>query len=97
MVVRDWDRVYSSDASLEKISDIYLSGSARQDIPGVDEIPGEQDTFNAFNDRGDWDNFIPMQRTGGLFNAGTTIWQPIPSGIYLDGFFNPDIFLGPYY
>lgn len=92
MVVRDWDRVFPDTSDMEYLSDIFMDTSARQDIPEYPEVTDEQDTINNFNDKDDWDDFIPMKRTVGPYNSATTLWQPLPTGTYTDGFFNPDYF-----
>lgn len=94
MVVRDWDRIFSTTASdVEYISDIWKGANSKMDNPGYVELPDDNDGYIPFNDLGDWDDFISMQRTSGAFNSPTTIWQPYPSLIsYPDGFFNPDLF-----
>lgn len=95
MVVRDWDRVLPSSLMLERISDvdlkINLGQNPRQDVPGTFEIEGDFDGYNAFNDKKDWDDLVPMERSPGQFDP-STIWRPAPSLIYVDGFFNPTHF-----
>lgn len=100
MVVRDWDRVFPGTSDMEYLSDIFLDTSARQDNPMYSEIEDEQDPHNSFNDIEDWDDFIPMKRTVGIYDidADTStahahiLWQPLPVGVYTEGFFNPDYF-----
>jgi hypothetical protein len=87
MVVREWDRTLSKNASLENLTD-YIgddTGSnttSRQDNPVDQEIPGYPGFYNNFNDSGDFDNLIPMIRTTG---TPATV-EPV------DSFFNSDIF-----
>jgi hypothetical protein len=98
MVVRDWDRVFGSNSELELISDIFNNSSARQDIPQAVEVPGDGDGFILFNDRLDWDDTIPMQRTSGGLSASGTVWSPVPfpssngSLNFPFGFFRPSYF-----
>lgn len=94
LTVREWDRVFPENSSMELISDISKGANARQDIdPNFSvEIPLDNDSLNGYNDRVDWDNKIPMQRTDTTFTGyvpATTIWQPLVNGTYLNGFFNP--------
>ncbi len=99
LVVRDWDRIFPTTSSdLELLADIFRGASARQDIPFIDEVADENDPQIPFNDRQDWDDFIPMVRTAGVFDPFTTIWQPLPYSTgsaatsYDDGWFNPSYF-----
>ncbi|MCM2351879.1 MAG: hypothetical protein NDI69_17830 [Bacteriovoracaceae bacterium] len=92
MVVREWDRVSPAAQYNDYLSDIWDGVNSRQDNPTEVELPDEQDPFFLYNDLSDWDDSIPMQRTAGSFDAFTTIWQPLPSGTYLDGWFNPALF-----
>jgi hypothetical protein len=102
MVVRDWDRVQSSsptDTSFARISDVdLLPPLARQDVPYTDEVTGEPDSWNAFNDAGDWDDFIDMEREDGgtTYTPGITIWRTYPQIPYTqadtNGFINPQYF-----
>lgn len=93
MVVRDWDRVFpSTSSSLELLSDINLNSSARQDIPDVVELPNDNDVYIMFNDKWDWDDIVPTDRTPGSFDANATIWRPTPTVSYPDGWFNPSRF-----
>lgn len=99
MVVRDWDRIHSAsptDKSFERISDVdLLPPLARQDVPYTDEITGEPDSWNAFNDIEDWDDFIDMERddAGIGYDPTITVWRPVPDGTYTEtlsnGFINP--------
>ncbi len=99
MVVRDWDRVHSStptDRSFERISDVdLLPPLARQDVPYTDEVTGEPDSWNAFNDLADWDDLIDMERddAGVAYDPTVTVWRPMPNATYTEvltnGFFNP--------
>ncbi len=102
MVVRDWDRVHSSsatDVSLARISDVdLLPPLARQDVPYTDEVNGEPDSWNAFNDMPDWDDLIDMEREDGgtTYTPAITIWRTYPQIPYTqadtNGFFNPVYF-----
>jgi hypothetical protein len=94
LVVREWDRVFPSTSSeLELLSDLYRGASARQDIPFIDEVPDENDPMIPFNDKVDWDDFILMARDPGtptrVFDPFLTIWRPLPTATYTDGWFNP--------
>lgn len=92
MMVREWDRVTPSFNNHDFISDIGAGDSAaRQDSVVVHELNGDYDGHLLFNDLPDWDDHIPMTRSGGNFNAGT-IWQPVSEGTFLDGWFNPKLF-----
>lgn len=75
IVVRDWDRLHPGTDEIEILSDIFAGRNARQDIPSEEEIPGDQDPNNRFNDIWDWDDMILMTRTPGSYNAGTR-WLP---------------------
>ncbi len=94
MVVRDWDRTLTKNASLELISDYRgddpgTNTLSRMDNPVDQEVLGSPDANNNFNDRGDFDNLIPMTRTAGLLQIGggtPTLWAPE------SGFFNTAIF-----
>jgi hypothetical protein len=86
VMIRDWDRVFPDSSNIELISDINLSTGARQDVFNLEEIPDDQDPLNLYNDRADWDDFLPMTRTSGAFNASTTEWEPSV------GFFSPAAF-----
>jgi hypothetical protein len=44
------------------------------------------------NDIYDWDDHIPMERTPGVFNASTTMWNPVGTATFPFGFFNPVYF-----
>lgn len=92
MVVRDWDRVSPGSQYSDYISDIWRNTDARQDNPAGIESDDEQDFYFVFNDAPDWDDWIPMQRSPGNFDESTTVWQPLPSGIYAHGWFNPGLF-----
>lgn len=100
MVVRDWDRILPSSTStfLERISDIdLLPPQARQDVPDTEEIPGDPDGYNAFNDVADWDDFLIMERadSGLPYNPAVTIWRLLnftdANGVEY-GFFKPSAF-----
>lgn len=94
MVVRDWDRVFpSTTTNNEYISDIFLDGNSRQDNRYYVELPNDNGGYIYFNDRHDWDDLIPMRRTVGGFSASSTLWQPAAAVGFLDGFFNPNIFI----
>lgn len=93
MVVRDWDRIFpSSNSDLELLSDLFRNSSARQDVPDLVELPDDNDAYIMFNDKWDWDDIVPMDRTPGSFDANATIWQPTPTVTYPDGWFNPSRF-----
>jgi len=95
MVVRDWDRVFSSNnEELEYLSDLFKGANAKQDAPNYVELPDDLDHVITFNDVRDWDDWIPMNRTPGMFNPSTTIWNPTPTAAFPDGWFNPDRFPG---
>ncbi len=95
MVVRDWDRTLPSSSTstyFERISDAdLLPPFARQDVPYTDEVTGDPDSWNAFNDILDWDDTIEMERddSGAPYDPTITIWRPLPDATYTDGFFNP--------
>lgn len=75
LFIREWDRTLpTTNTTLELISDINAGTSARQDIPGVDEISGENDPYNAFNDLGDWDDLLPMARAA---TGVTYYYEPV--------------------
>lgn len=93
MVVRDWDRVFPTNAGdLEFLSDLFRGTNSRQDIPFEREIPNDYDSYSWFNDLSDWDDWIPMSRTAGAFNVNTTIWRPLPNIDYPSGWFNEEYF-----
>ena len=98
MVVRDWDRILPTSATstyFERISDIdLLPPIARQDVPYTDEVTGDPDSWNAFNDIYDWDDTVDMERddAGAPFDPSITIWRPFPTAGFPDGFFNPSYF-----
>lgn len=92
MVVRDWDRIFPTNTGLELLSDLNSFSSARQDAPGLVEIPGDNDSYTRFNDLTDWDDFVSMDRTPGSFDPNATIWSPTGTFTYPDGWFNPAIF-----
>lgn len=95
LVVRDWDRVLpgsATNASFERVSDVdLLPPFARQDIPDTDEVTGDPDSWNAFNDKGDWDDLVSMERDDSNipYDPSITIWRPLPDATYTTGFFNP--------
>ena len=85
MVVRDWDRVFSSDTTeLEKLTDLVIS-EPRQDN-GAEEVTFDPGNYNAFNDKPDWDDMIPMKRSPAGVGTTATTWEPMAD------FFNPDNF-----
>lgn len=93
MVVRDWDRVFSSTASdLELLSDSYKTvSSRRQDLPSSEEeFPNDPGSYNLFNDKDDWDVMAEMTRTDpnltGVYDPGDTLWSPTV------GWWDPSIF-----
>ncbi|MES2525992.1 MAG: hypothetical protein V4598_02860 [Bdellovibrionota bacterium] len=98
LVVRDWDRILPTSATstyFERISDVdLLPPFARQDVPYTDEVTGDPDSWNAFNDIADWDDTISMERddSGMPYDPSVTVWRPLPTASYLDGFFNPGWF-----
>ena len=89
MVVRDWDRIFPLNSDLEYLSDLFRGANGRQDNPDEVEIPGDIDGANNFNDMIDWDDYIPMERTAGNFDPFTTIWKPIGTVSYPQGWYNP--------
>jgi hypothetical protein len=85
LAVRDWDRIYdNSIEQFELISDIDLGPNARQDVPWEAEKRNSLTIFNYYNDRHDWDDFIPMERSPAFapFDPANTLWMPST------GFFN---------
>jgi hypothetical protein len=80
VMIRDWDRVFPDSSNIELISDINLSTGARQDVFNQFEIPDDQDIFNEYNDRRDWDDFLLMKM------PTSTTWEPTA------GFFSPAAF-----
>lgn len=99
MVVRDWDRVLpvsATSTSLEWISDVHRlpSSGARQDVPDTDEVTGDSDSWNAFNDLFDWDDTMEMERDdqNAPYDPAITVWRPVPTATYPAGFFNPAAF-----
>lgn len=77
MMVRDWDRIYSTSSSeLEYLSDLFRGPSARQDMHNYVEVTADLDGNIMFNDQGDWDDLIPMDRTPGTFDPFSTVWLP---------------------
>jgi hypothetical protein len=91
MVVRDWDRVFPTNADIEYVSDIHRGVNARQDNPEEIEVPGEMDEYIYFNDLGDWDDKVPMIRTLGPYVSTSTEWEPV------SGFFDPANFTNSAY
>lgn len=91
MVVRDWDRIFPTDASQELLSDINLGSNARQDLQFYVEDPDSEDEYNDFNDLLDWDDRISMER---YISSGVLIYRPLPTAEYPEGYFNPDRFPG---
>jgi hypothetical protein len=98
MVVRDWDRVLpvsSTSTYLERVSDVdQLPPLARQDVPYTDEVSGDVDSWNAFNDKDDWDDRMDMERddAGVPYDPSITVWRPMPAGNFSDGFMNTWVF-----
>lgn len=102
IVVRDWDRVFSTsatDTSFERISDVdLLPPYAKQDVPYTEELTGDPDSWNDFNDVGDWDDLIDMERddAGISYDPSITVWRTYPVAPYdqptTNGFFNPQWF-----
>lgn len=106
MVVREWDRIFptctASPCNLELLSDLFLGSSARQDNPlryslsgtviGGVEVGNERDYFMYYNDLKDWDDLVPMRRSGGAWSPTGTIWAPVPVTGFPDGWFNPEYF-----
>ena len=105
MVVRDWDRVFTSTTSnLELISDSYVFPvkDRIQDLPGSEEeYPNDPGDFNFFNDIDDWDVLVWMQRSDpngvGVYDPADTFWIPwtapttdVPVSVL--GWWNPSIF-----
>ena len=81
MVVRDWDRFFSTDRTkFELMSDIFLLGNASIDNPWGVEFPGDLDPINDMNDKNDWDDTIPMIRNtpaaDGSLDPAFTVWLP---------------------
>ncbi len=98
MVVRDWDRVFTSTTSnLELISDSYVFpySSRIQDIPSIEEeYPNDPGDFNFFNDKDDWDVLVEMTRHD---PNSTGVYDPTPAylgTLYFPtaGWWNPSIF-----
>ncbi len=79
MVVRDWDRVFTSTTSnLELISDTWVTPADKriQDIPNdEDEYKDDPANFNLFNDKDDWDVLVEMTRHDPN-NTGVYDWTP---------------------
>lgn len=92
IVVRDWDRIFPGNADLEYLSDLFRGANGRQDNPYDVELPGDIDYNNGFNDLDDWDDMIPMERTIGNFDPFSTVWRPIPTVAYPNGWFRPGLF-----
>lgn len=92
MVVREWDRVFPTNADNEYVSDLFRGTSARQDVPNLVEIPDDNDGLILFNDLSDWDDFIDMERTAGAFDPSLSIWRPNPTVDFVDGWFNDEMF-----
>lgn len=95
MVVRDWDRTLPSSATssaFERISDAdLLPPMARQDVPYTQEITGDPDSWNDFNDIFDWDDLIDMERDDANipYDPSITVYRPYPKGNFVNGFLNP--------
>jgi hypothetical protein len=98
MVVREWDRQLPASATseyFERISDVdLLPPYARQDVPYTQEVTGDPDSWNDFNDIADWDDFIDMERDDSNvpYDPSITIFRPLPKGNFTDGFLNPYVF-----
>lgn len=92
MVVREWDRLFSTTtADLEDLSDLYKTGNARrQDTGNLVEVNNDMDNLISYNDKADPDDHIMMQRTAGVYDPMTTIWNPLPTADFPDGWFNND-------
>ena len=89
MVVREWDRIFSTDSSdLELLSDLGKGQYARMDSTVEYEVPGDTDQWLYMNDIKDWDDHIPMERTSGAFNANSTMWHPYGTSSFPFGFFD---------
>ena len=94
MVVRDWDRAFPKNSSMEYISDIFDMGASppfipRQDLPIGLQIPGDPDASNGYNDKADWDDLLVVRRTPtGPFQTfpTTTSWEPV------NGWFSSTLF-----
>ncbi len=94
MVVREWDRIFSTDSSdLELLSDLGKGQYARMDSTVEYEVPGDTDQWLYMNDIKDWDDHIPMERTPGALNANSTIWHPYGTSSFSFGFFDPIYFI----
>jgi hypothetical protein len=80
MVVRDWDRVFTSATSnLELISDSYVMPVQNriQDLPNSEEeFPEDPGNYNLFNDKNDWDVIVEMTRTD---PNNTGVYDPTPA------------------
>ena len=105
MVVRDWDRVFTSGTSnLELISDSNLTPvtNRTQDLPQSEvEFPDDPGDFNLYNDKDDWDVLVWMQRSdlsgSGTYDPGFTFWTPwtVPTTstpLSVLGWWDPSIF-----
>lgn len=98
MVVREWDRQLppsATNTSFERLSDIdLLPPLARQDVPYTQEVTGDPDSFNDFNDIMDWDDLIDMERddSGVAYDPSITVYRPLAKGNFINGFLNPYLF-----
>lgn len=78
IMVRDWDRFFSTNqATFDLITDADQYDNARIDnLTDPGELPEDGDVLNPLNDRADWDDLIPMNRTVGPLSPNTTTWEP---------------------
>lgn len=78
MMVREWDRFFSTNqATFDLITDADQYDNARIDnLTDPGELPQDGDVLNPLNDSADWDDIIPMTRTGGPLSPNTTTWTP---------------------
>lgn len=78
MMVREWDRFFSTNqATFDLITDADQYDNARIDnLTDPGELPQDGDVLNPLNDSADWDDLIPMTRTGGPLSPNTTTWTP---------------------
>lgn len=96
IAVREWDRTFTKSIALENITD-YIGRStspnlvSRQDNPTEQEIPGNPDQYNSYDDLADWDDYIPMVRASTV----PVEWQPITTDLvtYPRGYFDPAMYV----